>query len=420
MALAFAIYSLIASFALVLQPALLRSPIQGAHPNFQVLYSFKGQRDGGNPSAGPIADAAGNLYGTTYAGGDLSCTNGIYTGCGVIYMVDHFGRESVLYRFTGGPADGRNPQAALMRDAAGNLYGTTSYGGAHLYYGTVFKIDTSGHERVLYSFTGKADGSIPSAALVMDASGNLYGTTDQGGSGPCKDDNGQWIGCGVVFRVDQHGNETVLHSFTGGKDGAHPFLGGGLLDRAGNFYGTASSGGQFGAGVAFKLDRHQNLTVLHPFGASGRDGTSPFGLFLNNNNGQAFFGTTLYGGSEHSYGGTLFEVTGQRGERVLYSFTGRGDGLSPDSLVADDAGNLFGTTVGNANINCSVCAGTVFELDSHGKFTLLHAFIGGREGAYPQGAIARDRAGALYGATIFGGGGGCLGMGCGTVFKVTP
>lgn len=420
MALGFAINALIASFALVLQPSgLHHSPIKEAHPNFQVLYSFKGQRDGANPSAGPIADAAGNLYGTTFAGGELRCTNGIYTGCGVVYKVDRFGRESVLHRFTGAPADGRNPQAALMQDAAGNLYGTTSSGGAHLYYGTVFEVDTSSHERVLYSFTGLADGGVPSAALVMDASGNLYGTTNQGGSGPCKDENGLWIGCGVVFRVDQHGNETVLHSFTGKNDGAHPFGGGGLLDGAGNFYGTTSSGGKFGAGVGFKLDQHQHLTVLHAFGASGRDGTAPFGLFLHNN-GRAFFGTTLYGGSNLSYGGTLFAVTDQGGERVLYSFAGRGDGLSPDSLVADDTGDLFGTTVGNANISCRVCAGTVFKLDSQGKFRLLHAFIGGTDGAYPQGALARDSAGALYGATIFAGSAGCLGMGCGTVFKVTP
>ena len=155
------------------------------------------------PYGGLIRDSKGNLYGTTNGGGA--------SGAGVVFKVDTSGNETVLYSFTGG-ADGGYPLAGVIRDSAGNLYGTTNGGGASG-AGVVFKVDTSGNETVLYSFTGGADGGFPLwVVLARDSAGNLYGTTAGGGAS----------GAGVVFKVDTSGNETVLYSFTGGADGGNP------------------------------------------------------------------------------------------------------------------------------------------------------------------------------------------------------
>ena len=394
---------------------------QSPHAKFQVLYTFKGQRDGGNPAAGVIQDPDGNLFGITYDGGELSCTNGIFAGCGVVFKVDRTGHETVLYRFTGDPADGRNPCAGVIRDDSGNLYGTTCYGGANLYYGTVFKLDLSGHETVLHSFTGGADGGVPKASLARDAAGNLFGTTYYGGSGACNDGIG--VGCGVVFKLDPSGKQTVLHNFTGGKEGAYPQGGGLLLDATGNLYGTTSSGGDFGDGVVFELDSSGKETVLHQFAFPNnrRDGASPYGAFIRDAVGN-LYGTTSYGGTTKYFGGTLFKVDHTGKERVLHSFGENGDGFSPDGLVKDTAGNFYGITLGNVEFNCSPQpgCGTVFKLDAAGKLTVLYTFTGVPDGAYPQVGLTRDNAGVLYGVTGFSGNQGCLGQGCGTVFKVMP
>ncbi len=160
-----------------------------------------------------------------------------------MFKVDKTGKETLLYAFTG--ADGESPVAGLVRDAQGNLYGTTTAGGAYA-EGTVFMLDTSAKETVLYSFTGGADGADPNGRLVRDAQGNLYGTTFQGGSNGCN------FGCGVAFKVDVNGTETVLYTFTGiGGDGGKP-LAGLVLDNQGNLYGTTSQGGT-GYGTVFEL-----------------------------------------------------------------------------------------------------------------------------------------------------------------------
>jgi uncharacterized repeat protein (TIGR03803 family) len=159
-------------------------------------------------------------------------------------MLDKTGKETVLYSFAGKP-DGGDPLAGLVRDRAGNLYGTTLYGGASD-NGTVFELDKTGKETVLYSFTGGSDGASPWAGLVLDAAGNLYGTAQGGGSSDC---NG---GCGVLFEVDRSGKETVLYEFTNGDDGAGP-VASLIWDKAGNLYGTAEGGGAYGVGTVFKL-----------------------------------------------------------------------------------------------------------------------------------------------------------------------
>jgi uncharacterized repeat protein (TIGR03803 family) len=221
-----------------------------------VLYSFTGGADGGFPFAGVIQDAAGNLYGTTGDGGLPSGLCIATNGCGVVFKLDPTGHETVLYAFTGG-ADGWEPSGgSLIQDAAGNLYGTTSHGGA-FGQGVVFKLDPTGHETVLYNFTGGADGAGPSS-VILDSAGNLYGTTGSGGlfSSNCGDLETYPFGCGVVFKLDPTGHETVLYTFTGGADGSAPNLGL-IRDSAGNLYGTTIYGGNAegfaGAGVVYEI-----------------------------------------------------------------------------------------------------------------------------------------------------------------------
>jgi uncharacterized repeat protein (TIGR03803 family) len=209
------------------------------------LYTFTGGTDGALPLGGLVQDPAGNLYGVTRAGGDVDCNSGY--GCGTVFEVDTAGTETVLHNFIGGN-DGTWP-VGLVRDQAGNFYGATS-GGGLFGNGTVFKLDPTGQETVLYSFTGEYDGSQPGAAVVLDAAGNIYGTTTEGGASSCY--------CGVAFMLDTSGKETVLHSFTGGGDGAGPS--GVALDAAGNIYGTTGAGGDLscryigeGCGTVFKI-----------------------------------------------------------------------------------------------------------------------------------------------------------------------
>src|ERR1017187_10175172 len=198
-----------------------------------VLYSFTGGADGAYSYAGVIRGSAGNLYGTTSAGG----IGQGYAGYGVVFKLSTAGQETVLYSFTGG-ADGGNPGAGVIHDSAGNLYGTTTSGGT-AGQGVVFKLSTAGQETVLYSFTGGADGGYPSAGVIRDSAGNLYGTASYGGT----------AGWGVVFKVNTSGQETVLYSFTGGADGGYPYSG--LVgDSAGNLYGTTYAGGP-GGGLNF-------------------------------------------------------------------------------------------------------------------------------------------------------------------------
>jgi uncharacterized repeat protein (TIGR03803 family) len=204
-----------------------------ASGNQTVLYRFTGGADGANPASGVIGDGAGNLYGTTHNGGNLNC--GVVIGCGTIFKLDKTGKETVLYTFTGG-ADGCCSYAGLIRDAAGNFYGTTG--------ATVFKLDKTGKLTVLYTFTGGVDGGTSFASVIRDAAGNLYGTTYFGGS----------YNHGTVFKLDTTGKESVLHSFTGGPDGSNPDSNL-VMDAAGNLYGTTYNGGDIGCdcGVVFKI-----------------------------------------------------------------------------------------------------------------------------------------------------------------------
>ncbi len=219
-----------------------------------LIYSFTGGTDGGLPYGGLVRNAAGNLFGTTATGG-VTTGNCFPSGCGVVFVVTPAGKQHVLYRFTGSP-DGASPYSGLVADSTGNLYGTTYNGGTGACTngcGVVFELDKAGGETVLYSFKGPpTDGAFPLGGVVRDSAGNLYGTTTYGGA----TDNG------AVFELQPSGTETVLYSFTGKTDGAIPRAGL-ILDTAGNLYGTTYNGGNTGAacggepadtcGVVFKV-----------------------------------------------------------------------------------------------------------------------------------------------------------------------
>jgi uncharacterized repeat protein (TIGR03803 family) len=320
------------------------------HTKYSVLYAFGGSPDGSSPFAGLIMDAAGNLYGTTVAGGNPVCGS----GCGTVFMLDTTGKETVLYRFGGSP-DGANPyDAGLITDATGNLYGTTTYGGnanCVAGCGTVFKLDTTGKETVLYSFSGGTDGGQPQAGLTMDAAGNLYGTTVAGGRTPCAGD-----GCGTVFKLDTTGKETVLHSFSGSPDGASPYAG--LLLHDGNLYGTTAWGGSgpckygsnSGCGTIFKVSKSGKETVLYRFAGGGADGANPYaGLIVDQ--GGSLYGTTKAGGAGRGCNnggcGTIFKLDTTGKENVLFSFDQCfSTGCEPVAgLVMDHKGNLYGVSL---------------------------------------------------------------------------
>lgn len=373
----------------------------GQAQTFRILHEFKGTPDGSEPTPTLIRDVSGNLYGVTIEGG-TSCD------CGTVFKVDPSGHETVLYRFTGGP-DGGFPafSATLVRDASGNLYGTTGEGGdlscdPPYGCGVVFKVDSDLHESVLYTFAGGADGGGPQAGLVRDTAGNLYGTTLYGGDLNAMCFGGTPPGCGVVFKLDSSGTETVLYTFKGMPDAGGPNSGL-MRDAAGNLYGTTTLGGQYNWGTVFKLTQ-SGTTVLHSFNG-GRDGADLYeaGLIRDakgNLYGVASGGGKIGPGCETSRGcGLVFKVTKTGKETVLYKFTGKADGSRPyGTLVRDKAGNLYGTTSGGG----AQGYGTVFKLTSTGKETVLHNFIG-KDGSEPLSGLVLDAKGNLYGSTWEGG-----------------
>ncbi|MGB8029293.1 MAG: choice-of-anchor tandem repeat GloVer-containing protein [Terracidiphilus sp.] len=394
-----------------------------------ILYSFgASSSDGSLPTAGLIIDSAGNLYGTTGNGG-------VDVG-GTVFKIGASDTETILHSF-GFAADGVGPDSDLVMDSAGNFYGTTVAGGANV--GTVFKVSpgTGGTytETILYSFRASpADGASPHAGLIMDSAGNLYGTTYWGGANCLA-----LGGCGTAFKVAPDGTETVLHSFgASATDGIWPHAGL-VMDSAGNLYGTTVNGGAnsdghtaYGAGAVFKISPGAagtyTETILYSFGASATDGTWPgAGLILDNAGN--LYGTTEYGGA-NGYGaagwgdGTVFKISASGTETILYSFGASAtDGGGPlAGLIMDSAGNLYGTTAfGGANDAAAGGDGTVFEIGASGTETILYSFgASATDGQRPYAGLTMDGAGNLYGTTLYGGSNG-LGSavsGYGTVFVI--
>ncbi len=392
-----------------------------------VLHSFGRGTDGAYPTtAGLVFDAAGNIYGTTKFGG-------LHNQGTVFELSPRQGggyTETVLHSFGSSGTDGKQPSSGVILDAAGNLYGTTTAGGIHnctgvSNCGTVYEMTLSNgvwRETLLHSFGGTNDGVSPAGALVFAANGDMYGTTIGGGTG----------GGGTVYRMYLSSgvwHETVVHNFGYGPDGLAPYAAL-IFDSAGNMYSTTSKGGSNvcptgTCGTVFKETPNGNgswtESVIFNF-AAGAKGFSPWGS-LNIDASGNLYGTTQYGGANTCYNngcGTVFELSPQQGggwtETVLYSFNLGDGGLFPYAGVTfDSAGNIYGTD----NQGGSQNYGVVFELSpQNGGWTesVVHTFLfNGTDGVYPFAGLAIDASGNLYGTTYQGGI-----HAEGTVFEVTP
>lgn len=359
-----------------------------------IIHSFAGGTDGDLPYAGLIADSKGNGYGTTVDGGN-GCTQ--RKGCGTVYKVNASG-VTILHAFLGGTTDGSFPYGGLvMEKTTGNLYGTTLNGGAHN-CGTVFQVAANGDETILWNFGGNPDGCNPLDTLWIDASGNFYGTTYSGGT-----DN-----AGMIFKLTQSGNETRLYNFNGGSTGAFP-VGGPIVDKAGNIYGTTSEGGTTGQGTIYEVSASGVETVLYSF--NGSDGYLPEPSLIFDPEGN-LYGTTINGGMHR--GGVVFKINpATRVEQTLYSFGAKtDDGSGPYAGVIFADGNLYGTT----SLGGTHGRGTVYELTLTGEETILYNFAGADDGGGPNGGLLRDTKGNLYGTTSLGG----STHDAGTIFKLTP
>ncbi len=354
---------------------------------YSVVYAFTGGTDGGNPRTGITHDADGNIYGTTYFGGDSRCNSPV--GCGVVFKLDRFQTFSVIHSFSGG-REGKYPFGNLALDAAGNLYGTTVKGGGS--YGTVFSIDPSGTLATIHAFQF-SDGAYPYSGAILDAKGNLYGTTTDGGE----------VGNGTVFKIDNSGNFSILLSFSG--TALFP-IGPLLADKDGQLLGTSKLSVS-GDGTVFQADASGNLTVLHNF--TGSDGGYPASGLVRDSSGN-LYGTTEIGGDFGK--GTVFKLDPTGTLTVLHSFSLNDGTLPLGGLILSGKGLLYGTTSqGGAS-----GGGTVFKLDSvTGQFLVIHRFAGGTDGQFPSATLCTDADGALLGTTY---GGGTYGYG--TVFRITP
>ncbi|MFZ0321178.1 MAG: choice-of-anchor tandem repeat GloVer-containing protein [Candidatus Sulfotelmatobacter sp.] len=380
-----------------------------AATNFTVIHTFEPSQ-GIDPNPGLIRDSAGNLYGTTQEG----CPE----KCGAVYELSPTSgwTETTLYTFhCGGRSgvvcpDGGAPMFGVTLDSKGNLYGTTVEGGANS-HGTVFRLSPNGEdtwaETVIYSFCALgncADGGGPSSGVIFDQQGNLYGVAGGGA-----------LGHGVVYELsaasDGKWTETVLYNFTGEADGGMP-EGNLVVDSSGNLYGTTFlGGGQYNNyGIAFELSKASGAwveTVIHTFGSSNKDGTSPSAGMIFGPDG-SLYGTTSYGGKVnegHGIGyGVVFQLipsTDGWNETILLDFNGGAEGGQPyTGLSVDSSGNLYGTTSsGGARF------GVAYELQpqSNGDWNeiVLHAFENSYDGAYPTSLIPGP-AGKLYGTATGG------------------
>jgi uncharacterized repeat protein (TIGR03803 family) len=387
----------------------LAAKTHSSSSSYKLLYSFAGTPDGASPLAGLIA-VHGKLYGTTLNGSKNYCSascgsNDCYLGCGTVFSVDSSGAEHVVYNFQGNfssAQDGSWPFAGLT-ELKGTLYGTTSSGG--LGDGIVYSVTTSGKEKVLYRFTGGSDAQ-GSEATMIAAKGTLYGTSVYGGGSGCGG-----AGCGTVFSVSPAGKESVLYSFAGGSDGARMYSG--VTYFHGKLYGATLEGGSgcgsTGCGTIFELSLSGKKKVLYRFGGTS-DGAYPNGLTAV---GGVLYGTTEGGGARSS--GTFFSITKSGKLQTLYSFQDIPDGNLPGANLLYLSGNFYSTTVGGGTTG----VGTVYEISKTGSESVLYSFAGGNDGNAPQAPVAAFK-GALYGTTYKGGGTGCSGNGCGAVFSVTP
>ncbi len=385
-----------------------------AAPTETVLHSFTGS-DGSFPHGELVIDSNGNLYGMASSGGA--------SNRGVVFKLSPDGAETVLHSFCSLPgcADGASLSGGLIAGSDGNLYGTTDFGGAEN-KGVVFKLAPDGTHTVLHSFCSLpscSDGAYPNGSLLAGADGNFYGVTRQGGLWNCE------FGCGLVFKLAPDGSETVLHYFCSlpnCSDGVAP-NGGLIADASGNLYGTTREGGDsnlYGLvfkhyGVAFKLAPDGTYTVLHTFCSwpSCADGAYPVAGLTADSAGNLYgmtsagWGADIYNLGRRSHG-VVFKLAPDGSETVLHNFCNLlncSDGDVPQGrLIVDQYGNLYGTTQEGG---ASRYYGVAFKLSPLGFETVLHSFtrsyIAPIDGGNPSGGLTADGSGNLYGSTALGG-----------------
>lgn len=388
-------------------------------PSETILYSFTGQGDGAYPYGALIFDQAGDLYGTTQKGGThnagtvfkLTPSNGGWT-------------ETVIYNFGSHADDGGYPQSDLVFDPSGNLYGTTVSGGRYD-DGTVFQLSPSSNgtwtETVLYSFaccSGDAFG--PVAGVYLDASGNVFGTTEWGGTGPCQGEN---PGCGAFYELTKSSSgwkEAILYNFQGTPDSALPY-GDLTRDSAGNFYGTTLWGGSFEyAGSVYKLsqaaDGTWSNTVIFTQNADESGPSGEIGAPALDSQGNLFISSE----------GDAFELSPSSSGYIyadLYHYSGGIQPANPYSgLVWANPNVLYGTTSwgggGGLNQCSSSGCGTIYKLKrTNGVWqgSVAWRFRDSANGWYPTGNVILDKSGHLYGTTVNGGA-----YGYGVVYEITP
>jgi uncharacterized repeat protein (TIGR03803 family) len=389
-----------------------------------VLNDFTGA-SGSQVFSGLTFDSSGNLYGTTASGG---------LGSGTVYelspAVGGGWTETVLYKFGSKSGDGADPYGGVVFDATGHLYGTTKVGGTHS-KGTLYRLThLSGggwSESVLHNFGGGKDGANPLATPVIDPAGNLYGTTYYGGTNVNCTAAGKTYSCGTVYELSSAGVYGVIHDFSSVSDGYFP-VAGITPDSSGNLYGQTTYGGIYGGGLLFELSPSNGTwteAAIHPWGRvnDGRpDGAQCYGTLVFDNSGH-MWGTSLVGGT-HGDMGTVFKFTKNGpgwAESSVHGFGEPGDGASPYSgLVVDSEGNLFGTTtLGGASGE-----GTVYEiipLETGYDYELLYSFTGLTDGRMAAAPMILDGLGNLYGTTMWGGDSAhCTkSEGCGVVFEIS-
>ena len=404
---------------------------------YNVIHSFTGGSDGGGP-LGVAIDRAGNLYGAASYGGSSSA--------GVIFKLKQSGSSwvlSPLYSFEAG-TDGFDPTGVTIA-LDGTLYGTARSGGlgcSGYGCGVVFRLRPGAHanaaiiapwqETILYRFSGEGDGANPNGNLVFDRAGSGYGTTVSGGetTGSCSALGAG--GCGVVFELTPGTTGwtfTNLYSFSGSPDGNSP-TSGVIYDRVGNLYGTTGRGGTdsqdciAGCGTVYELalsgPGQWSESTLYSF-QNGTDGNYPIGLIFDSTGN--LYGPASQGGTGR--GGTVYELSPSGNSwtfNVLYSLVGGGGEGPAAGLTMDAAGNIYGTMLNDGAHGY----GSVFKLQqqSNGtwKYSSLHDFTGGSDGANPQAQLILDAQGNIFGSAWAGGmpGSGCSPGGCGVVFRITP
>ena len=381
-----------------------------ASPKYKVLHAFGRGTDGGGLWSPVTLDKKGNLYGATSGGG-------AYNG-GIVFRLtphpDGKWTESILHSFPSTSGDAAAPNGGLIQDGSGNWYGTSTYGGSY-YVGAVFEM-TNGPKgwtvTVLYSFGEHSDdGDRPTAGVVMDRVGSLYGTAPGSYS--------------MAFELSPEPgtdswNETILHHF-GVKegDGSAPYAGL-VLDQAGNLYGTTYGGGAYNGGTVYELERTANgwkEKILHAFAVNYHDGHTPGWGALAMDASGSLYGTTAGGGC---CGGVIYRLTpdaeGHWRETILYEFKGGAEGFEAGAgVVMDNAGNLYGTTVYGGDPGCGVVYKLAPEPKDKWKYTVLHTFGYGNDGCQPDANLILDGRGNLYGTTAIGGA-----YGAGVVFELTP